>query len=153
MKSTRKRNLWHFGMKVHVSADAKVGLVYVPVLISANAHDKDALPDLLRRDKARAYGDRGYHGYTERFKEAAQQAKNFTNRLPWGEDGLARSKSQVKNRNRARAAQVFLVLKRQFGFGKVRYLGMAKTANRVFTSMVLVNLVMALQRMPRLVRL
>ena len=151
MKSTRKRNLWHFGMKVHVGADAKVGLVHVPILTSANAHDKDALPDLLRRDKARAYGDRGYHGYTEQLKEAAQQARNFTNRLPWGEDGLARSKSQVKNRNRARAAQVFLMLKRQFD--KVRYLGMAKTANRVFTTLVLVNLVMALQRMPRLVRL
>lgn len=46
---------------------------------------------------------------------------------------------------------MFLVLKRQFGFAKARYRGLAKNANRVFTALALVNLVMALRRTPGLV--
>jgi IS5 family transposase len=47
---------------------------------------------------------------------------------------------------------VFHVLKRQFGFAKVRYRGLMKNANRVFTALALVNLVMAQRRRPALVR-
>ncbi len=72
-------------------------------------------------------------------------------RQPWGEDEVARPKNRTKNRTRARVEHVFLVLKRQFGFAKARYRGLAKNANRVFTALALVNLVMALRRTPGLV--
>lgn len=155
MRSTKKGNQWHFCMKVHVGADAKSGLVHAAVLTSANVHDKHALPDLLHGDETRVYGDRGYQGCTELIKDTAPQAKDFTNRRvrqPWGEDEVARSKNRTMNRPRARVEHVFLVLKRQFGFAKVRYRGLAKNANRVFTALALVNLVMALRRTPGLVR-
>lgn len=155
MRSTRKGRQWHFGMKVHVGADAKTGLVHAAVVTSANVHDKHALPDLLHGDETRVYGDRGYQGCTQLIKDAAPQAKDFTNRRvrqPWGEDQVARAKNRNKNRTRARVEHVFLVLKRQFGFAKVRYRGLAKNANRVFTALALVNLVMALRRTPGLVR-
>jgi IS5 family transposase len=47
---------------------------------------------------------------------------------------------------------VFHVLKRLFGFAKVRYRGLEKNANRVFTALALVNLVTACRRMPGMVR-
>jgi transposase, IS5 family len=155
MKSTKKGNQWHFSMKVHVGADARTGLVDSAMVTSANEHDKHALPELLHGEETRVYGDRGYQGCTGLIKQTAPQAKDCTNRRvrqPWGEDELARSKNRVRNRTRARVEHVFHVLKRQFGFAKVRYRGLAKNANRVFTALVLVNLVMALRRTPGLVR-
>jgi transposase, IS5 family len=156
MKQTKKGNQWHFGMKVHVGADAKSGVVHAAVVTAANVHDKHAVPDLLHGAETRVYGDRGYQGCTDLIREAAPQAKDFTNRRvrqPWGEDEVARAKNRTKNRTRARVEHVFHVLKRQFGFAKVRYRGLAKNANRVFTALALVNLVMAQRRMPALVRL
>ena len=101
------------------------------------------------------YGDRGYQGCTDLIKQAAPNAKDFTNRRvrqPWGEDEVARAKNRTKNRTRARVEHVFHVLKRQFGFAKVRYRGLMKNANRVFTALALVNLVMAQRRAPALLR-
>jgi IS5 family transposase len=155
MKQTKKGNQWHFGMKVHVGADSKTGVVHAAVVTAANVHDKHAVPDLLHGQETRVYGDRGYQGCTDLIKEAAPNAKDFTNRWvrqPWGEDQVARAKNRTKNRTRARVEHVFHVLKRQFGFAKVRYRGLQKNANRVFTALALVNLVMAQRRMPALVR-
>jgi len=45
-----------------------------------------------------------------------------------------------------------LVLKRLWGFAKVRYRGLAKNANRVFTTLAMVNLYMAARRVPALAR-
>jgi IS5 family transposase len=155
MKQTRKGNQWHFGMKLHVGADARSGAVHAAVVTAANVHDKHAVPDLLHGDETRVYGDRGYQGCTDLIKKAAPKAKDFTNRRvrqPWGEDEVARLKNRTKNRTRARVEHVFHVLKRLFGFAKVRYRGLAKNANRVFTALALVNLVMVQRRMPALLR-
>jgi transposase, IS5 family len=62
MKQTRKGKQWHFGMKVHVGADAKTGVVHAAVVTAANVHDKHPVPDLLHREETRVYGDRGYQG-------------------------------------------------------------------------------------------
>lgn len=155
MKQTKKGNQWHFGMKVHVGANATTGVVRAAVVTAANVHDKHAVPDLLHGEETRVYGDRGYQGCTDLIKQAAPKAKDFTNRRvrqPWGEDEVARAKNRTKNRTRARVEHVFLVLKRLFGFAKVRYCGLEKNANRVFTALALVNLVMACRRMPGMVR-
>ncbi|MDI3259255.1 MAG: IS5 family transposase [Sinobacteraceae bacterium] len=153
MKQTKKGNQWHFGMKVHVGADAKTGVVHAAAVTAANVHDKHAVPDLLHGRETRVYGDRGDQGCTDLIQEAAPKAKDFTNRRvrqPWGEDEVARAKNRTKNRTRARVEHVFHVLKRLFGFAKVRYRGLEKNANRVFTALALVNLVMAQRRMPGL---
>ena len=155
MKQTRKGNQWHFGMKVHVGADSKTGLVHSAVVTSANVHDKHPLADLLRGDEKRVYGDRGYQGCGEIIKAAAPEARDFTNRRvrqPWGEDEAERLRNRTKSRTRARVEHPFLVLKRLWGFAKVRYRGLAKNANRTFTALAMVNLYMAARRVPALVR-
>ena len=60
MKQARKGNQWHFGIKLHVGADSKTGLVRSAVVTSANVHDKHALTELLHGAERRVYGDRGY---------------------------------------------------------------------------------------------
>jgi transposase, IS5 family len=50
---------------------------------------------------------------------------------------------------RSKAEHVFAVLKLKFGFVKVRYRGLAKNANRLFTAFALVNLFMARNKLLR----
>ena len=41
MHQTKKGNQWHFGMKVHIGADAGTGYVHTIAETSANVHDMD----------------------------------------------------------------------------------------------------------------
>ena len=71
MRQTKKGNQWHFGMKLHIGADSRTGLVHSAVITSANVHDKHPLHQLLRGTEKRVYGDRGYQGCGEIIKAAA----------------------------------------------------------------------------------
>lgn len=73
-------------------------------------------------------------------------------RLPGGVDEAERLRNRTKSRTRARVEHPFLVLKRLWGFAKVRYRGLAKNANRAFTAKAMVNLYLAARRTPALVR-
>lgn len=73
-------------------------------------------------------------------------------RKPNGQDEAERSRNRTKSRTRAKVEHPFLVLKQLWGFAKVRYRGLAKNANRVFTALALVNLYMAARRVPALAR-
>jgi IS5 family transposase len=155
MRQTKKGNQWYFGMKVHIGADSKTGLVHRIVVTGANVHDKHPLPDLLHGAEKRVYGDRGYQGCTAIIKAAAPEARDFTNRrvrFAGYIDEVQRSKNRTKSRTRARVEHPFLVLKRLWGFAKVRYRGLVKNANRTFTAMAMVNLFLAARRTPGLVR-
>ena len=155
MRQTKKGNQWHFGMKLHIGADSRTGLVHSAVVTSANVHDKHPLPDLLHGAEKRVYGDRGYQGCGEIIKAAAPLARDFTNRRvrkPDGVDEAERLRNRTKSRTRARVEHPFLVLKRLWGFAKVRYRGLAKNANRAFTALAMVNLYLAARRVPAVVR-
>ena len=54
-----------------------------------------------------------------------------------------KSRNRTKSRVRAKVEHPFLILKRIFGFNKVRYRGLDKNANRLFVACGLVNLYMA----------
>jgi IS5 family transposase len=60
MRSTRKGQQWHFGMKLHIGVDSRSGLAHSAVVTAANVHDKHALPDLLHGNERRMYGDSAY---------------------------------------------------------------------------------------------
>ncbi len=155
MRQTCKRKQWHFGMKVHVGANSKTGLVHSAVVTSVNVHNKHPLPDLLHGAEKRVYGDRGYQGCAGIIKAAAPHARDSTNRRvhkPDGEDEAQRPRNRTKSRTRARVEQPFLILKRVWGFAKVRYRGLAKNANRTFTALAMANLYLAARRTPALVR-
>lgn len=155
MKRTRKGNQWHFGMKLHVGSDAQTGLVHSATVTSANVHDKHALPQLLHGRERRVYGDRGYQGQRAAIRAAAPQARDFTNRRvrkAGGIDEAERRRNRTKSRTRAKVEHVFHVIKRLWGFTKVRYRGLAKNANRAFVALALANLFLATRRIPAVVR-
>ena len=60
---------------------------------------------------------------------------------------VERSKNRNKSRVRARVEHVFAVVKRLWGFAKVRYRGLAKNATRSFVALGLANIFLARQRL------
>jgi transposase, IS5 family len=62
-------------------------------------------------------------------------------------DELQRRKNRTKARVRSKVEHVFRVMKRQFGFDRVRYRGLAKNANRIFACFALVNLYITRKRL------
>ena len=55
-------------------------------------------------------------------------------------DEAKQAKNRNKSRIRARVEHVFCVVKRLWGFNKVRYRGLAKNATRAFTALALANI-------------
>ena len=62
-------------------------------------------------------------------------------------DEDARRRNRSKSKVRARVEHVFAVIKRLWGFGKVRYRGLEKNANRSFVTLGLANLYLARGRL------
>lgn len=146
MHSTRKGQQWYFGMKLHIGVDSRTGLVHSAAVTAANVHDKHVLGDLLHGEERRVYGDSAYAHQKALIKQKASQAKDFTNqRVRWNGqiDEAERSRNRNKSKIRARVEHVFAVVKRMWGFTKVRYRGLEKNANRSFVALGLVNLYLA----------
>lgn len=55
--------------------------------------------------------------------------------------------NRAKSRVRARVEHVFGVVKRLWGFGKVRYRGLAKNARRAFVALGLADIYLARKRL------
>jgi IS5 family transposase len=65
-------------------------------------------------------------------------------------DEVAKKKNTKKSKARAKVEHVFRILKRVFGFDKVRYRGIAKNHHRLCTNFALVNLYLHRKRLARL---
>jgi len=155
MHSTQKGNQWYFGMKAHIGVDSKSGLVHSVVATAANVHDSQPLPELLHGNESRVWGDSAYMSQAEAIRKRAPRAKDFTNRrarrnrpLTAAEKAVNRTKSRV----RAKVEHPFCVVKRLWGFTKVRYRGLAKNANRLFVAFALSNLFVSRNKLLRLQR-
>jgi IS5 family transposase len=146
MHQTRKGQQWYFGMKLHIGVDSRTGLAHSAVVTAANVHDKHPLPELLHGSEQRVYGDSAYASQKALIESKAPQARDFTNqrvRRAGQIDEVERAKNRTKSRVRARVEHVFAVLKRLWGFTKVRYRGLAKNATRSFVALSLANIYLA----------
>lgn len=150
MHQTRKGQQWYFGMKLHIGVDSRSGLAHSAVVTAANVHDKHPLPDLLHGNEQRVYGDSAYASQKALIESKAPQARDFTNQRvrKGGElDEVERSKNRNKSRVRARVEHVFAVVKRLWGFTKVRYRGLDKNATRSFVALGLANIYLSRTRL------
>jgi len=121
----------------------------------ANEADINQVENLLHGKEKRVHADAGYTGADKRverkltWKIAERRSKK--KQLPegiaqaaWRE--LERRKAQV----RAKVEHPFRVIKRQFGYTKVRFKGLAKNTAQVQTLFALSNLWMARHRILKL---
>ena len=152
MHQTKKGNQWYFGMKAHIGVDSRTKLIHSVAATAANVHDSQLLPDLLHGGETRVWGDSAYTGQGEVIREHAPKAKDFTQKKGSRHKALRdaeRAKNRTKSRVRAKVEHPFLILKRIFGFDKVRYRGLDKNANWLFVACGLVNLYMARRHLLR----
>ena len=155
MHQTRKGQQWYFGMKLHIGVDSQSGLAHSAVVTPANTHDKHPLPELLHGKERRVYGDSAYASQQDLIKAKAPRARDFTNqrsRYAGIVDEAVRAKNRNKSKIRARVEHVFGVLKRLWGFAKVRYRGLQKNATRAFTALALANIYLGRHRLMAQVR-
>jgi transposase, IS5 family len=128
MCQTKKGNQWYFGMKAHVGVDSKSKLIHAVVATAANVHDATVLPDLLHGEETRVWGDQAYRGQTDVIREHAPKARDFTNRR-YRHRGVVdedvKAKNRTKSKVRAKVEHSIGVIKRVFGFAKLRYRGLA----------------------------
>ena len=150
MHQTRKGRQWHFGMKLHIGVDSETGLAHSAVVTAANVHDKHPLPELMHGAEEKLYGDSAYASQQALIRSKAPQAQDWTNqrvRPGSATEALDRIINRVKSRVRSRVEHVFAVVKKLWGFNKVRYRGLAKNATRAFVALGLANIYMARQRL------
>ena len=150
MHQTKKGNQWYFGLKSHIGVDSKQGVVHSVCTSAASVADSQMLSDLLHGEERKVWGDAGYQGQGEVIREVAPHAQDMTCRRTKFKnyvDEEAKRKNTTKSRVRAKVEHPFRILKRIFGFDKVRYRGLKKNHTRLFAYFALVNLYQHRQRL------
>jgi IS5 family transposase len=153
MHSVRKGNVWYFGERLHIGVDAGSGYVHAAQVTPANRNERDLVPDLVREDDHTLYGDAGYTGLEKREEILADAhlrtmdfRMNLKNRFHW--KSLApgfdwdRQIERAKSRVRSKVEYVFFVIKRIFGYRKVRYRGLSKNQSHALFLCTSANLYM-----------
>lgn len=154
MHQTRKGKQWYFGMKAHIAVDAESGLVHTVIGTAANVCDLNVAGALLHGQESVAFGDAGYQGVHKRdeakgplwhvaMRPGKRRQLDKTNASDALVDALERAKASV----RAKVEHPFRVVKRQFGFLKVRYRGITKNTAQLHTLFALSNLWMVRGRL------
>lgn len=142
MRQTKKGNTWYFGMRVHTGTDPH-GLVHTLTTTHAAASELEQLPYLLHGEERVLYGDQAY--WTAADREACETAGiryRVNRRGHWRKPLSARWRriNRARSRVRARGEHAYHVVKRLWGFAKVRYRGLAKNTVRVYAAFALANL-------------
>ena len=148
MHQTKKGNQWYFGMKAHIGVDAQSGLVHTVKGTAANVNDVIEANGLLHGHETNAFGDAGYQGAHKRpdakdgvtwhvaMRPGKRKALDKSTKLGALTDEIERLKASI----RAKVEHPFRVIKRQFGFTKVRYRGLKKNTAQITTLFALANL-------------
>ncbi len=156
MHAVKKGKDWHFGARMHVGVDAGTGYIHSMEMTAANVSEREVVPLLVREDDNVVYGDAGYTGLAKRaeFKADAHLSAidyriNTRNRYHWKSKapGLDwdRHIEYQKSRVRSKVEYVFLIIKRLFGYRKVRYRGMEKNQSHAYMLGACANLFMLAQ--------
>lgn len=154
MHQTKKGNQWYHGMKVHSGVDAGSGYVHTITATSANVHDIDEAAKLIREDDEVMYGDSGYSGMAKRPEvvndehlsnmEFRTNVRPSSLRISDTYQGINWEKEMEnrKSSTRCKVEHPFLIVKRQFGYAKVVYRGIAKNFNRFNVLFASANMLM-----------
>ena len=117
MHQTKKGKNWHLGMKLHIDADSKTGLIHHASVTAANVHDSQEVANLLHGQETWLYGDSACRAKTqrERLKELGPKAKDFTCKRAYKNRPLTeadKASNRRKSSVRSKVEHRFLTLKR-----------------------------------------
>ena len=149
MHQTKKGNQYFFGMKAHIGVDAESGLVHSLVGTAANVADVTQVDQLLHGEESYVSGDAGYTGVDKRPEHQnrkmiwsiAARPSSYKKHGKQSLIGSLRRKIEyAKAQVRAKVEHPFRVIKRQFGYTKVRFRGLMKNTAQQATLFALSNL-------------
>ena len=148
MHQTKKGKQWYFGMKAHIGVDAASGLTHSLATTPANASDVTQAHKLLHGGETETWGDAGYQGVEKRSENRDggvewRVAMKPGKRRLLDKAGAAEAAEKRKASTRAKVEHPFLYMKRHFGYGKVRYRGLAKNTQRIALLLGFSNLLIA----------
>ena len=143
MRQTRKGNTWYFGMKLHVGTDLR-GRVHSVTATHAGVADITQLSALVHGEERVLYGDQAYWKAADQQAFEAAGVRYRVNRRAASRhqplNARWRAINRARSRTRARGEHPFHVVKRLWGFAKVRYRGIAKNLARALSLFALANL-------------
>lgn len=143
MSSTKKGNDWYFGMKAHIGVDVDSGVTHSLDTTTAKVHDSQVWGELLHGDEDSVWADKGYVSAEREVEfKAAGKIWGVMRKAPKGGDmhPLDARINRIIASVRAKVEHPFRVIKRQFGYVKTRYRGLAKNRAQLFTLFALGNL-------------
>ncbi|WP_114319329.1 IS5 family transposase [Xanthomonas campestris] len=148
MHQTKKGNQWYFGMKAHIGVDEFSGLVHHVHCTAANVADVTVTHTLLHGKEDSVFGDSGYTGADKREELQDCEAAFFIAAKRSVLQAIGNKRERAREQRwehfkasvRAKVEHPFRVIRRQFGYTKVRYRGLAKNTAQVLTLFALSNL-------------
>ena len=148
MHQTRKGNQWHFGMKMHIGVDDELGLAHSLSTTAANVHDITEADKLLHGEEDQVQADAGYQGIEKRAEHQGREVDWRIAMRPGKrrqlKPGSTEAKAEKKKASvRAKVEHPFYYVKRLFGYGKVRYRGLAKNTERLSLLLGFTNLLIS----------
>jgi transposase, IS5 family len=152
MHQTKKGNQYYFGAKAHIGVDDESGLVHSVVVTAANVADITQVDKLLHGAENVVCADAGYTGVEKREEHAGRHviwqiaARRSTYKKHGKRSALYKAMRKIekaKAQFRAKVEHPFRVIKRQFGYTKVRFRGLVKNTAQMVTLFALSNLWMA----------
>ena len=149
MHQTKKNKQWYFGMKVHVGA-SKQGLVHSVATGPANDADITRVDELVHGEEHELYGDQAYWSEDHRLHCQCAGIDYRVNRRAKPHQTLTdyqKAINRSRSRRRALGEFAFHVVKRLWGFAKVRYRGLYKNTVRVLALFALANLYLVRRRL------
>ena len=152
MHQTKKGNQYYFGAKAHIGVDDESGLVHSVVVTAANVTDVTQVDKLLHGEENVVCADAGYTGVEKREEHAGREviwqiaARRSTYKKHGKQSALYKAMRKIekaKAQVRAKVEHPFRVIKRRFGYTKVRFRDLVKNTAQMVMLFALSNLWMA----------
>ena len=133
----------HFGYKLHIAVDQGSTIVRAAQLTPANVNEVVIGHELVQGDERAVWADKGYVGPAMRERLARSGIKNRVQRKATRVRKLSRWET-LRNvliaRRRGRIEGVFGTLKRSYGLGRLRYMGLVRNTLSVLLTLTAWNL-------------
>jgi len=135
----------HFGYKVHVAVDVGSGLIRKVLLTGAKTNDTEVADQLICGDEGAVLADKAYDSRARRELLAGLKiADGIMRRAWWGTarnpDPQLVARNQALSKIRSGVERTFALMKRSYGFRRVRYRGLARNAVQTALLCVAINL-------------
>lgn len=158
MHQTKKGNQWFFGERMHTGVDAGTGYIHSVEVTAANVSEREIALKLIREDDEVVYGDAGYSNM--QLREDVKNNPHLSSidwrtntQKPYRKNKWVEGPGTQwfkyfqyqKSRIRSKVEYPYLVIKRIFGYRKVRYRGLDKNRTQAYTLCALANLYMLAQ--------